>query len=265
MKNRFSLFNTVALIIFALLVFSIFDSFRWFMNAETQIKIIQGSSVPISGYLHSNLPALERLYNVKTPQDIAAHLSCESSSPHLSIQFQELSGRMWRGELFADPTIRPGIYLIAVHQKDVPLNDTDIRLQVLVFKNSRQLQASEKSFCQRQFGIQPFWFFLLFLPLGLFMLYLSYLRGVQAEKNNTLQTQGVIYKLALRQKMWEIVFGLGSQNGIKEGQTLFIINKKGEVVAEITAQNVGQDLSEARIDGTIKIRPSDHVTSKKPN
>ncbi len=265
MKNRFSLFNTIALIIFALLIFSIFDSLRWFIKAETQIKIIQGSSVPISGYLHSNLPELERLYNVKTPQDIAAHLSYESDSPYLSIRFRELSGRMWRGELFADPIISPGTYLIAVHQNGVPLNDTDIRLQVLVFKNAKQLQASEKSFCQRQFGVQPFWFFLIFLPLGLFMLYLSYLRGVQAEKNNTLQTQGAIYKLALRQKMWEIVFGLGSQNGIKEGQTLFIINKKGEVITEITAQNVRQDLSETKVDGTIKIRPSDHVTSKKPN
>ncbi len=265
MKSSFSLFNAIALTVFALLVFSVFDSLRWLINTETQIKIVRGSSVPISGYLHSDLPALEKLHNVKTPQDIAAHLSCQSSSEHLFIQFQELSGRMWRGKLVADQAIRPGAYLLAVYQNGVPLEDTDIRLEVLVFKNARQLQASEKSFYLRKFGIQPFWFFLLFLPLGLFMLYLSYRRGVQAEKNSPLQKKGAIYKLALRQKMWEIIFGLGSQNGVKEGQILFIINKKSEVITEITAQNVRFDVSEAKVDGTIKIRPSDFVAIEKPN
>ena len=174
-------------------------------------------------------------------EDLAAHLTFSTDCPELSIHFEELTSRMWRGRLLTNPAIRRDIFELAVHQKDVPLSEADFRFQVHVFSDTGALQASEVTFSKRFLGIQPLWLTLVLLPLGLLMLYLAYLRSSAEEEKKQAQGIGAIYKLARKNNMWEIVFGLGSRHGIQPGQELIIANKKHHLVASIIVENVQKE------------------------
>ncbi len=254
-------FNHIALAVLGLFALSIIDSCQGIMESSRIIKVVKGQSAPINGRLGSDLPALERLHGVKnTPEELAFHLTFATDCPDLSIHFEELTGRMWRGKLLAAPSARPGTFELAVHQRDVPLNEADFRFQVHVFPNTESLQASEVTFSKRFLGIQPLWLTLVLLPLGLLMLYLAYLRGGAEEEKRQAEGIGEIYKLARKNNTWEIVFGLGSKHGIQSGQQLPLVDKKHHVIAQIIAEDVQNETSQAHLDASIKIKPTDFVT-----
>ena len=70
-----------------------------------------------------------------------------------------------------------------------------------------------------------------------------------------------IYKLARRKDHWELVFGLGSEDGIGEGSILEVRDVKGRLVGTVTPTRVTRETAEARLALDADISPY-HLVAK---
>lgn len=249
------LFHRLALIVFMVFVLSVGDACLSTLDPSNLYRIAPGQTVPVSGDLIEPPLLGARMDNPDpTPEEITGLISYETDSPDLSMTLLELKGRVWRGTLTARPTAKSGQYGFKVYN----LSDTSQEQPIYVvrlFPDAAALQADLPSFAARYLGIRPIWITFGTLPVGILMFLLSFLRSGREEE--ALQARGVgsIYKLAKRKTEWEIIFGLGSEHGVHPGDRLLVLDRKQQVVGELTASRVGIEGSHATLPLDADIRP----------
>lgn len=248
--------NHIALATFFLLFLAIVDSCQGVMDSSMTIRVLSGGSAHLNGSLDSTLPDLERLHNVGQSQaELDAHLAYESENPLLYLRFLELKGRMWRAELMVPANAGQGDFQLVVHQKDVPTTPATPRFTIRVFSNASAMKADAPTFSERHLGVRPLWLVIGLIPLGLLMLWLVYRQNDREERLLLQQGVGAIFKMAKHKDHWEVVFGLGSNHGVRAGQELLLLDRQLQIRGSIVAEQVNTDTSASTVPLDSAIRP----------
>lgn len=195
-------------------------------------------------------------------------LAFHTETAGLTLHFQELRGRVWRGELHVGPQTPPGRHTVTVSTKETlhPLATGEEASTVLVdtFADAAALRQSYVSLSERFLGIGPWWLVTAILPLAGLLLLHGYRRAGEEEARLRARGLGPIYKLARGKDHWDILFGLGSIHGVQEGETLALLNAKLHRVGTILATRVGRESTEARLGLDADISPFHVVTRDLP-
>jgi hypothetical protein len=256
LRIRFTLALTIvlALAMADILIDAVFDRGQVF-------KVVAGARELISGKLMGSIkpyaPKNAILGNqVDDPALLEEILICEPTHPAFHIHFLELKGRIWRAELLSDSGAAPGSYPIYVYQRSVGRDPDMPALQVKVFSDAGALRASQASFFRRYLGIAPWAVAGVLAPLVAFLFYCA-LRASDGSVT-ALQAQGIgpIYKMAYRKTGWEILFGLGSDHGLRNGDALELLDAHRQPINHrIVAFHVGPQSGEASVDASVKLGP----------
>jgi hypothetical protein len=224
-------------------------------------KVVAGNSEQISGKLMGDMrpytPPNAVLSNrIDHPDRLDRILTYAPRDPAFTLKFIELKGRMWRAELAVDTAAAAGDYQMRVFPRaDPPATDVPY-LKVRIFADAEALRASHASFFRRHLGIAPWAGAASLLPLVAWLLYLTF---KAAEGTiSALQARGIgpIYRMAYRKTGWEILFGLGRDHGLRNGDTLQILDPHQRPVGrEIVAFHVGRQSGEAVVDAAVKLGP----------
>ncbi|HDI59296.1 MAG TPA: hypothetical protein ENF48_02885 [Desulfobacteraceae bacterium] len=230
-------------------------------NRANIFKAVAGTVVPISGKLMGSIKPYAQQNamfdnRIVDPALIDEILVCEPEYPAFRIHFLELKGRLWRAELQADSGAAAGEYPVFIRQRSLPPDPEAPPLQVRIFANEEALHASQTSLFRRYLGLAPWVVAMVLLPAALLLACRAY-RGAEGSIS-ALQARGLgpIYKMAYRKTGWEILFGLGSDHGLRNGDVLQLLDARHRPVGcEIVAFHVGPQSGEAVVDPTVKLRP----------
>jgi hypothetical protein len=224
-------------------------------------RAVAGTVVTISGKLMGSIqpyaPQNAIFENrIVDPARLDEILVCEPVYPAFHIHFIELKGRLWRAELQADSGAAPGEYPIFIRQRSLPPDPETPPLQVRIFADEEALHASQTSLFRRYLGIAPWTAAVGLLPVALLLAYRTY-RCAEGSIS-ALQARGLgpIYKMAYRKTGWEILFGLGSDHGLRNGDVLQLLDARHHPVGhDVVAFHVGPQSGEAIVDPKVKLRP----------
>lgn len=194
-------------------------------------------------------------------------LSQRGDVPGLSVHFLELRGRVWRGELTVAEGTPPGRHTLSVFPRERlgPAGDHGgaSPVAVEVFASPRELRHSFTSLTERLFGFGPWWLVTAVLPLAGLLLYAAFRQSARDDAALQAKGFGPIYKLAKARDHWDMLFGLGRDHGVREGETLVLVDSRGRPVGRIVARRVGPDTAQARFGLDMPVSPS-HLVSKLP-
>jgi hypothetical protein len=189
------------------------------------------------------------------PVEGIVDLTYRSENPMVTVVFLQARGRTWRGLLKVDPAAREGENsLIVFHKHTVPDRETP-RLRVLIFTNEAHYRASFTSLSRRFLGIPPWWISVVTLPMAILSLGASYY--LSSKREQALARQGIapITRMVRRGAQWELTLGLGHENGIRAGDTLFLLDEDLRRVGEVVAIQVQAQESKASLDASEKVSP----------
>lgn len=246
--------NWSVYLVFSLLLLSIMDSCSGMLESRTMFRLVRGVARPLSGDLDtSSIKDLERLAGVKPDDDLNRYLTYEVDGP-IFLQFISLKGRLWRGELSAPDYAEPGEYHLLVYQKGIVLPTEARRLKVMLYPDMDSYMRSLPSITERLFGFQAWWVTLAAMPLGLLLFYLSYRQS--DEDDEILRSQGLatIFKLARKPEGWDMAFSLGSRDGLADGDTLYILDRKRRQIGSFHVDSVAEEYSIALLPLTTPIK-----------
>ena len=254
--------SNLTMVVFGLLALSMADILIDAVGNHSNIfKAVAGTVVPISGKLMGSIqpyaPQNAIFDNrIVDPARLDEILVCEPAYPAFRIRFIELKGRLWRAELQADSGAAAGQYPIFIRQRSLPPDPETPALQVRLFANKEALNASQTSLFRRYLGIAPWVAAVGLLPVALLLAYRTY-RCAEGSIS-ALQARGLgpIYKMAYRKTGWEILFGLGSDHGLRNGDALELLDAHHHPVGQdVVAFHVGPQSGEAIVDPKVKLRP----------
>jgi hypothetical protein len=192
-------------------------------------------------------------------------LAQQADVPGLSIRFEELRGRMWRGELAVGEGTAPGQHKVMVFPRET-LNPeappvAPSLVHVAVFASPAAMRQSYVSLSERYLGFGPWWMIAAIVPLAALLLLYNFRRS--AVEDAVLQARGMgpIYKLAKAKDHWDMLFGLGTIHGVREGENLALLNRQRQRVGTVTAREVKADSASARLDPEADVSPF-HLVAK---
>jgi hypothetical protein len=233
-------------------------------------RVVAGSSEQISGKLMGDMrpysPPNAVLSNrVYDPDRLERILAYAPRDPAFTLKFVELKGRIWRAELAADTAAAAGDYQMRVFPRaDPPAADVPY-LKVRIFADAEALRASHASLFRRHLGVAPWAVAASLLPVVAWLLYLTFKAAEGSISALQARGLGPIYKMAYRKTGWEILFGLGSDHGLKNGDVLEILDARQHPVGhEIVAFHVRPQSGEATVDPKVKLRPGFLVYRRPP-
>jgi hypothetical protein len=198
-------------------------------------------------------------------QDVS-RLTYESTSDGIRLRFEAihsgfwLGGTMWRGLLELSGDLRPGDYGAVVRPKDIPDEKPFGLFVIRVFPNAEALQQASRSLIRRNFGISPW--LVLAISIGLTALAFGLVYRISQKRERLMADQGraEIYRVAKTEGFYEVAFGLGTTHGVRTGDSLPILNHRGERVGEVTVtQSFDKDAS-GNVDLDTVVKPGFVVT-----
>ncbi len=187
-------------------------------------------------------------------QDVS-QLAYESTSDGIRLKFEAmqsgfwLGGAMWRGLLELGSDLEPGDYGVVVRPKDVPGEKPFAVFAIKAFPNAEALRRASRSLIRRHFGLSPWLVFA--VCIGLTGLAFALVYGISQKREHLMAGLGraEIYRVARAEGCYEVSFGLGSAHGVQSGDSLPILNHRGERVGHVTVtQSFEQDAS-----GTVEL------------
>ncbi|MFH2218992.1 MAG: hypothetical protein ABII68_04955 [Pseudomonadota bacterium] len=261
----------VAVLVLILLALSILDTLIMVVTgSKYTFKAVAGNPVYISGKLTAPVDENRVKYYTqiagtkpnRTPYDEI--ITYTPQYDFFRLRFLEAKGRLWRGVLESAKSAPQGDYVVSLFQEAEGFDEKAPKFTIRLFQNDRAYRKSFSSLSQRYFGFAPFWMTLVLFPLALYCIYITMREG--GKELEALQSEGVgpIYKLAKRKTDWEVVFGLGSQHGVRPGDHLVVLNKHREPVGEIVATEVESESTNATYPLADPIAP-DYLIAIKPD
>lgn len=257
MNNRMTLGRLCLLASFIALV-SVLDmlaaSYRKPVN---DLDIITGRSFKITGNVYGD---------IKTAREIGV----VSDSPELALDFDEtlflgywLGVKMWRAELKADSSLKPGRYTIKIFfpglsseikPKDRLKLEELLTYTVNVYGDVKAQRQGSLSLINRYTGVSPWFvaiaFFLLALSTGAWIFVISGKIDTEMAEMGFAE----IYRVSKKEGRLEVFFGLGQRHGLEAGEKMGLFNESGDLLKEIVVETIGKETSSVMVDA-LKIRP----------
>lgn len=191
-------------------------------------------------------------------------LAQRADAPGLFVHFQELRGRVWRGELSVSEETPPGRHRVEVFPRERLGGGGFSQVSVNVYATSRDRRLSYISLTERLFGFGPWWVVTAVLPLAGLLLFVAFRQSVRDEAALQARGLGSIYKLVRGTDHWDVLFGLGREQGVREGDGLLLIDRRGRLVGRLTARRVGPDTAQARLGLDVAVSPTCLVAKLPP-
>ncbi|MFY9943012.1 MAG: hypothetical protein WAK57_12630 [Desulfobacterales bacterium] len=251
----------IAVAFFVLFALAVLDLVAFTLaESRTVFKVVAGRQVEVSGKLPA--PIDRNLLRVASPgngdpdmADLDHVLTYQPADQSYTLHFTGIEGRLWRGLVRVEPFSGPADHAFQVLPHGAA-EDADVpTYHLFVYPDEAAYRRSFLSLTKRWTGVDPLWTPLLLLPAGV-LLFIAVFRAAR-EEDRRLQAQGIgpIYKLALRKNHWEVLFGLGSRQGIRPGDTLVVLDARRRLVGEIVALEVAADHATATMDRRTPMRP----------
>jgi hypothetical protein len=177
---------------------------------------------------------------VDTPQK----LSFQVDSQEIRIDFEGvqtgywMGGYLWRGRLIIGPEARPGLYSLKVLGPGKAATPPFPPFQIRVFGDPESYRRNLPSLIQRYSGIVP-WVAAVFafIPaLGFFTLVFFLSQRIDSLLSR--EGKAEIYRVRQTEQGIEISFGLGRDQGLKEGTRLNVFDEKGESLGTVEVLSV---------------------------
>jgi hypothetical protein len=185
----------------------------------------------------------------------------------IAVRFLELRGRIWRGVLTVSEAVQPGRYALTVFPRERlrsdPPSQEPSTVMVTVFADPKARRHSYTALSERYLGVGPWWVVMAIIPLVGLLLLQNFRQSAREDAALQAKGLGTIYKLARNQDHWELLFGLGSRHGVREGESLALLDRAGRQVGLVTARRVGPDSTWGRAGLDAAVEPS-HRVSKLP-
>jgi hypothetical protein len=214
----------------------------------TRFGGLPGTSLPVNGPLAEKIDRIE-------------DLSFQSPTPDIRLEFEDLQtgfwmgGNLWNGRLHISPQARPGRYPLAVLNGKGKEGPKAFFFQVEVFPDRIALRKSSKSLLIGYLGLYPWPTALVLFPLLVLTFGAVFWFSHQGSALLARQGKAEIYRLKKTEGGLEIFFGLGKNHGLEPGETLTLLNARGEKMGSVTVAEVQTDYSSAEVAGGEDIRP----------
>jgi hypothetical protein len=229
-------------------------------DAKTVFKVVAGGETEISGKLTDPIdpnelrPLPDQSGGPEADRDLNHLLTVSPLNRHYAIRFTGVNGRIWHGILKTEPFAAPADLVFQVIQTGKPEEPRPTIYRVFIYPDEASYRHSYLSLTKRWTGIDPLWAPLMLLPMGVFLFWISYRIARQEESDLQAGSIGPIYKLIKQKERWEVVFGLGTRQGIRAGDTLLVLDSRHRAVGEIVAREVAAEHATATIDHQAPIR-----------
>lgn len=260
-KSVADLCQKLALIMCVLTLLAALDGMQaGFRTDKMLFNAVRGEETIVSGDLY--IPPNEQGVSVHAEAENSApgtnldgYIRYRTSTPGLSLHFLEIRGRMWRGLLQVSDSAALGDARLDVFLRGCPPDEIAPHHTVRVLSTQAALAASHTSLFHRLLGVQSWWVMFATLPLAI--LFTVVVFREKGREMNRLLANGIapIYKLARRGDHWEVVFGLGRNHGVREHDTLTILNRELIPVGCISVHTVKAETSHANVDMGVHISP----------
>ncbi|WP_027366537.1 hypothetical protein [Desulfocurvibacter africanus] len=257
-------FNGIAILTLVILTLAFLDaSISGFLEPDTLFRAMPGDIIPVNGLLEKDVDGAQKTSGFPEERfDPNTLLKVTLSNQTVRIHFEELKGRMWRGTLTIPDATKPGEQQFWVHGRyNSPSTDDEVYV-LRVFADEASYRADFKSLSMRWLGVRPWIAAASLFPVGILLLGGSFFMTGRAEAQRQTLGIGSIYKLAKHDEHWEVIFGLGSKHGVREGDRLLVLNASRSPVADLVAQKVRADFSIAQLSLDAKIEPGYFVARK---
>lgn len=255
--NNRIIFGRMCILASIISLIGIFDGLiASYRKPANNLDIITGRSIEMIGKVYGNAASIN-------------DLSFTSDSPDLILLLDEkffsgywLGDGMWRGELKAASSLRPGIYNIKINFRDLSNIKPDAleKIEKLstytinVYSDAKALRQSDLSFIKRFTGVSPWTISVLFFPVVLISGGLIFIISTKLETEMARYGLAEIYRVSKHACGLEVFFGLGKKHGLEDGEKINLFNESGTLLTEIVVDNIGSENSSAVID-IQKIRP----------
>jgi hypothetical protein len=248
--------NLLAVPLMLLLAAAVLDAtISRLLTSSTEFSALPGDVVHATGKLED--PVLggqtasgptDAVYDPNTLMEVSG------DTQGLTFRFQEVVGTIWRAEIDVEPDCLPGQRIFWVHERLVPPGQDAEALSLTVFADAASYRASFHSLFLRLLGIKAWWVAATLLPVSVALLVLSFVISGRDEARLRSRGIGPIYKLARRGPEWEVVFGLGTVQGIQKGDKLALLDENLDHIAFVQALEVRAEYSATLVEGSLPIR-----------
>lgn len=192
------------------------------------LAVLPGETVAING------PTSEA---VKTPAD----LEWLADSPELVLRVEKvhsgyfLGGRMWQGTLEVGPGIAPGKHVLAVRPRPQdPATPTEaVLFRINVYPSEAARRAASLSLVARHLGLSPWLAALLLVPGILVAFGLTFLLSWRIDALMAAEGRSEIYRVTRKEGYLEVLFGLGTNHGVRPGDFLPVLDFEGRQTATV--------------------------------
>ncbi|MFZ0725645.1 MAG: hypothetical protein WCD88_13520 [Desulfobacterales bacterium] len=259
-KNK-TAFRRLSIAFFILFLLTLIDMAAFIVSdARTVFKVVAGGQTDISGKLtepvdpHELRPLPDKSADPEADRDVNHLLAASPVNRHYAIRFTGVNGRIWRGILTTEPFAAPADLTFQVVRTGWPAEPQPVTYRVFIYPDEAGYRRSYLSLTKRWTGFDPLWAPLVLLPVGMLIFWIGF--RIARQEESDLQSVGIgpIYKLVKNKTHWEVMFGLGSQHGVRPGDTLLVLDSRRKPVGEIVAREVADDHTTATVDGKAPIR-----------
>lgn len=221
------------------------------------------ADIAVSGYLQprgvfraisEEAPLISGNVSARIPS--IGDLVFRADSPLVNMEFLEADGAMWRGRLLISPSVRHGEFRFRVHLKSEGDGSKLPERILRVYPDRTAYLASSHYLCERFLGIPPSWLAAAVLPLLLLSLGVSY--RLSARKEALLNAMGMatVFKVSRRKGGCEIMFGIGSGDGVREGEIMILLDADRRPVGRVKVRTAGERHATAEVDPNLRVKPN---------
>lgn len=243
--------SRVGALLGVLFLVSVLDTvFSGYMEPKEFCRIFPGNTEFVSGKVSADrITSLEDLKSV-------------ADSPLIAVEFVEARGRMWRGKVHVPSSMEAGTYHFKTLLRWQQPAEEESEYTVAVFRNEAAYRNSFHSLLRKYLGIPPWSITAVTFPLLLICLLLSF--RISSQKEALLNKEGLatVFKVTRRKDGCEVSFGFGEDDGVRVGDSLWLMNRRWQPVGEVKVKKVSSQHATAEVDPNIGVRP-DYLVGKK--
>ncbi len=224
-----------------------------FREPASVIRMLPGMSTEINGELLEEVRGVQDLTYVSDSRDFRLTFATVHKGYFLGAD-------MWRGEITANPRIKPGEYHLTVAPRTSASPRALPAFRILVFPDALSLQRSSKSLIRRYTGLPPWGVAAACLPGILGAFGAVFLLSQKIERLLAREGKAEIYRALRGDGIFEIHFGLGTENGVEPGCQLQVLDPQGRAVGLARVEAASAASAVALVTSDREIRPGFFVS-----